>query len=71
MAIAEVRVTINGRPEALPPGTTVARLLELRGIHTTLVAVEYNGRILARAEFPTVAIAEGDTLEIVHFVGGG
>lgn len=71
MAIAETRATINGRSEALPPGTTVARLLELRGVHTTLVAVEYNGRILARPEFATIAIAQDDRLEIVHFVGGG
>jgi thiamine biosynthesis protein ThiS len=71
MAVATERVTINGKVEELPAGLTVAELLERRGIHTTLVAVEHNGRILQREEFPRVTIAAGDRLEIVHFVGGG
>ena len=66
-----LRVTINGREEVLPVGLTVAGLLERRGIHTTMVAVEQNGRILRKSEFPDIAIAAGDKLEIVHFVGGG
>ena len=71
MGVATERVTINGKVEELPAGLTIAELLERRGIHTTLVAVEHNGRILQREEFPRVTIAAGDTLEIVHFVGGG
>ncbi len=71
MAVATERVTINGKVEELPAGLTIAELLERRGIHTTLVAVEHNGRILQREEFARVTIAAGDTLEIVHFVGGG
>jgi thiamine biosynthesis protein ThiS len=71
MTVATMRVTINGREEDLPADLTVAQLLERRSIHTTLVAVEHNGRILRRAEFPDLRIAPGDRLEIVHFVGGG
>jgi sulfur carrier protein len=71
MAVATEQVTINGKLEQLPPELTVAQLLERRGIHTTLVAVEHNGRILRRDEFPRTVIAAGDKLEIVHFVGGG
>ena len=71
MAVATERVTINGKVEELPAGLTVAELLERRGIHTTLVAVEHNGRILGREEFARATITAGDTLEIVHFVGGG
>jgi thiamine biosynthesis protein ThiS len=33
--------------------------------------VERNGTILRRAELDTIALRTGDTLEIVHFVGGG
>lgn len=71
MAVASEQVTINGKVEELPAGLTVAQLLERRGVHTTLVAVEHNGRILGRDEFATATIAGGDKLEIVHFVGGG
>lgn len=71
MVVANERVTINGKVEEVPAELTVAQLLEWRGVHTTLVAVEYNGRILQREEFTRVTISGGDKLEIVHFVGGG
>jgi len=72
MTIAEtITITVNGKEEAVAPGLTVADLLVARGITTTLVAVERNGRILRKTEFPDTALAAGDKLEIVHFVGGG
>lgn len=71
MTTTTVWVTINGKSEELPSGTTVAALLVERRIRTPLVAVEYNGRILPREEYPRVVIQAGDRLEIVHFVGGG
>lgn len=71
MTATEHAVTINGKVEELPRGLTVAQLLAQRQIHTTLVAVELNGRILQPDEFERVTIAAGDRLEIVHFVGGG
>lgn len=71
MTVATIAVKINGREVELPAGLTVAGVLEYRGVHTTLVAVEYNGRVLRRAEFLEMRVNAGDTLEIVHFVGGG
>ena len=35
------------------------------------VAVEHNGEIVPRAEWPRTSLMEGDRLEVVHFVGGG
>ena len=37
----------------------------------TRVAVELNGTIIPRADFRTTSLKDGDSLEIVHFVGGG
>ncbi len=71
MTATTMLVTINGREEIVPEALTIAQLLERRGIHTTMVAVEHNGRILRRTEFAATAITAGDKLEIVHFVGGG
>ena len=72
MTIAEtITITVNGKEEAVAAGLTIADLLAARGITTTLVAVERNGRILRKADFPDTALAAGDKLEIVHFVGGG
>lgn len=71
MTSATLHVTINGKDEELPDGLTVAALLERRGVHNAMVAVEHNGHILRRAQFAEAQIAAGDKLEIVHFVGGG
>jgi thiamine biosynthesis protein ThiS len=35
------------------------------------VAIEHNGNIVPRTEWAKAGLAEGDRLEIVHFVGGG
>ena len=35
------------------------------------VAVELNGKIIPRIDFKTTSLKDGDSLEIVHFVGGG
>ena len=35
------------------------------------VAVELNGIIIPRTNFKETSLKDGDSLEIVHFVGGG
>jgi thiamine biosynthesis protein ThiS len=35
------------------------------------VAVERNGEVVPRARHADVELADGDVIEIVHFVGGG
>jgi len=50
----------------------VASLLAAHDLDARLVVVELNREILRdRARFPDVALAQGDVVEIVHFVGGG
>lgn len=63
-------ITVNGEPRTVPAGTTVAALLALLGLEGP-VAVERNREIVPRATHASVALAEGDALELVHFVGGG
>ena len=63
-------VYVNGEPQAVARGTTVAGLLaglELSG----RVAIERNRNVVPRAEHDRVQLAPGDRLEVVTFVGGG
>ena len=46
-------------------------LLIFLKINPHRVAVELNGKIIPRAEFKTTHLKDSDSLEIVHFVGGG
>ena len=66
-----MRIEVNGEAREVAEGTTVRALLVELGLGDTLVAVERNRDIVPRAEHASAAIADGDRLEIVHFVGGG
>lgn len=61
---------VNGEPRRAAPGT-VADLVRSLELDPAKVAVERNGDIVPRSTLADVALADGDTLEIVHFVGGG
>ena len=68
----KVALTVNGGRREIPGGWSLTELLESVDLDPRLVVIEHNGTILRdRASFPRVALSAGDTLEIVHFVGGG
>ena len=66
-----IQVRINGRDEAVRADHTVHSLLESLDLHPSLVVVELNREILARDSYGETPVQDGDTLELVHFVGGG
>lgn len=55
----------------LPEGATVERLLAMLEIQPLLVAVEQNREIVPKRDYSNREINAEDTIEIVHFVGGG
>ena len=67
-----VAIVVNGEPREIPAGSTVASLLASLDLDPRLVVVERNREILRdRDSFVHVELATNDTIEIVHFVGGG
>lgn len=68
---AGVRIRANGESYAVRPGETIAGFLERLGLAGRRIAVERNREIVPRGAFARETLAEGDELEIVHFVGGG
>ena len=66
-----MRLTVNGDNKEVEAGATVASLVEGLGLVNERVAVEVNREIVRRARWAEVALAEGDVVEIVQFVGGG
>lgn len=65
-----MRVTINGKPEEVPGGT-VLEVLKTKDVEPQMVAVELNAKILGRDELGSTPLKEGDTLEILFYMGGG
>ncbi len=66
-----VEITVNGEPRSVRDGTTVLALLRELSLPETRVAVERNRSIVRKTEFGATAVAAGDRIEIVTFVGGG
>ena len=54
-----------------PAPFTLAALIDLLGMKADRVAVELNHDIVPRNRWGSTELAEGDRLEVVHFVGGG
>ncbi len=66
-----MRIVVNGAPREVEPRTTVTELLIGLGLGDTLVAVERNAEIVPRGRHGSTELADGDRIEVVHFVGGG
>ena len=64
-------VRINGEQRRVAAGSTIAAMVAEIGLDPARVAVERNLEIVPRSTLATVAVADGDAFEIVHFVGGG
>lgn len=66
-----MKLKLNGEEKEIADGLNLAGLLEQLQIRPARVVVERNREIVPRESYGTILLAEGDTLEIVHFVGGG
>jgi sulfur carrier protein len=67
----QIPIEVNGAPQTVPQGTTVAQLVESLGLRPEVVAVERNQALVRRAERGTTELRAGDRLELVTLVGGG
>lgn len=66
-----MRVMLNGEQREVQAGISLARLLDEFGLPRQRVAVELNRAVVRRADWQTTEIHEDDTIEVIHFVGGG
>ncbi len=66
-----IRVTVNGEPQEIDDGATVADLVSSMDLAPVRVAVEINEELVPRRTFQDAFIHAGDRIEIVTFVGGG
>ena len=65
---------LNGQSREFPqlaPGANLQDLIAELDLKGDRIAIEHNGNIVPRTEWAKTGLAEGDRLEIVHFVGGG
>lgn len=66
-----MQITVNGEARSFDPPLHVAGLLERLGLDARKVAIERNLEIVPKSAYGATVLADGDRLEIVHFIGGG
>lgn len=63
-------VKVNG--EALDiAGNTLSEYLAVTNYDSKRIAVERNGDIVPKAQYDRTVLLDGDSIEVVSFVGGG
>jgi thiamine biosynthesis protein ThiS len=71
MPFGAMTLQINGEAKEVSDGVTLTQLLEELQIRPGRVVVELNRAVVPRDSFGATLLRAGDSLEIVHFVGGG
>ncbi|MEQ1930718.1 MAG: sulfur carrier protein ThiS [Parvularculaceae bacterium] len=66
-----MRVTVNGEARSFDGPLDVAGLIAALGLEPRKVAIERNREIVPKSLYAVTTLTENDTIEIVHFVGGG
>lgn len=63
-------VKVNGEMKDIA-GKTVSEYLLTTNYKLKRIIIERNGEIIFRSQYDNTVFADGDTVEIVSFVGGG
>lgn len=67
-----MKLTVNGKEVEWPvQSATLTDLVRHYRLRPNLVIAEVDGRVVRREEWPNVTLADGMTVELVQFVGGG
>ena len=65
-----MKIRLNGTEREVRAATVADMIAELQ-LPTERIAVERNKLIVKKADWSATGLADGDQIEIVHFVGGG
>ncbi|NLL14486.1 MAG: sulfur carrier protein ThiS [Fibrobacter sp.] len=66
-----VNIRVNGKVESVNSPKTLYDLLNDKALNPERVVVEVNNSIIKRDQFKEYTLQDGDSLEILRFVGGG
>jgi thiamine biosynthesis protein ThiS len=71
MSASEIEILVNGETRRVPSPATLLDLLGHLALDPRTVVVELNREIVRRPKLGETTLAQGDRVELVHFVGGG
>ncbi|MCF6187917.1 MAG: sulfur carrier protein ThiS [Desulfobulbaceae bacterium] len=65
-----MKISLNGKQVEVK-SRTLELLIPERGLHPDALIVEVNSELIKKEHWAKTIIREGDTLELLNFVGGG
>ena len=65
------KIQLNGKKVLIKSNTSIFELLQKYNLSNKKVAIEHNGTIIQKRSFKKKYLKNEDTVEIVHFIGGG
>jgi thiamine biosynthesis protein ThiS len=69
--IKKIKIRLNGKIKALPKNCKISDLIKNLKIPFKKVAIEHNREIIDKQNINKIYLKNNDTIEIVHFIGGG
>ncbi len=69
--MSQLQLTVNGDQRSVPGPATLTDLLTHLKLDPRMVVVELNREIVRRQFLAERQLKDGDSIELVHFVGGG
>lgn len=66
-----MKVLINGETKEISNELNLSELLKHFSLPQERIAIELNKEVVRKKDWENIKIAEGDRLEVIHFVGGG
>ena len=66
-----IDIHLNGEVREIAGEIDLHELLRHFALPEKRVAIELNGKVVGREDWPQTTVGEGDKIEVVHFVGGG
>ena len=69
--IKKIKINLNGKQLSLYNGSTVYNVIKRIKAHPKKIAIELNKQIINKKNIDKIVLKNKDSLEIVHFIGGG
>ncbi|MET0754179.1 MAG: sulfur carrier protein ThiS [Pyrinomonadaceae bacterium] len=66
-----MNILINGETKEISSELNLSELLKHFSLPSERIAIELNKKVVRKKDWENIKIAEGDKLEVIHFVGGG
>ena len=69
--IKKINIKLNGKKTNVDDQISLNKILKNFNIPTNKVAIELNKEIVNKKKLSSIKIRNNDSIEIVHFIGGG